>query len=60
MSCCTWRGDIILHVPVVADGELCGIVSNDDVVRYAVEEMELEKQVLQDAVLVSRTLDELR
>jgi CBS domain-containing protein len=50
----------ILHVPVVADGELCGIASNDDAVRYAVEEMELEKQVLQDAGLVSRTLDQLR
>ena len=50
----------ILHVPVLENGELCGIVSNDDVVKYAVEEMELEKQVLQDSILMSRTLDELR
>ena len=50
----------ILHVPVLENGELCGIVSNDDVVKYAVEEMELEKQVLQDSILMARTLGELR
>lgn len=50
----------ILHVPVVENGELCGIVSNDDVVKYAVEEMELEKSVLQDSLLMRRTLDDLR
>lgn len=50
----------ILHVPVVEKGELCGIVSIDDVVKYAVEEMELEKAVLQDAVRTLRTLGELR
>ena len=50
----------ILHVPVLENGELCGIVSNDDVVKYAVEEMDLEKGVLQDSVLMLRTLDDLR
>jgi CBS domain-containing protein len=50
----------ILHVPVLENGELRGIVSNDDVVRYAVEEMELEKNVLQESALVARTLEELR
>ncbi len=40
-------------------GELCGIVSIDDVVKYAVEEMELEKAVLQDSVLTLRALNEL-
>ncbi len=50
----------ILHVPVVDHGELCGIVSIDDVVKYAVEEMELERAVLQDSVLTLRTLNELR
>lgn len=50
----------ILHVPVVEDGVLCGIVSNDDVVKYAVGEMEMEKAVLQDSVLMLKTLDELR
>lgn len=50
----------ILHIPVVQNGELCGIVSNDDVVKFAVEEMELEKAVLQDSALMRRTLDEMR
>jgi hypothetical protein len=50
----------ILHVPVLENGELCGIVSIDDVVKYAVEEMDLEKEVLQDSVLLLRTLDNLR
>ncbi len=50
----------ILHVPVVENGELCGIVSNDDVVKYAVEEMDLEKAVLRDSVLTLSTLNELR
>jgi CBS domain-containing protein len=50
----------ILHVPVVENGVLCGIVSNDDVVKFAVEEMELEKGVLQDSLLIARTLDDLR
>ena len=50
----------ILHVPVVENGELCGIVSNDDVVKYAVEEIDLEKAVLRDSVLTLRTLNELR
>jgi CBS domain-containing protein len=50
----------ILHVPVVDDGLLCGIVSNDDVVKYAVGQMEMERAVLQDSVLMLKTLDELR
>lgn len=50
----------ILHVPVLENGELCGIVSIDDVVKYAVEEMDLERSVLQDSVTVLRTLDEIR
>lgn len=50
----------ILHVPVVADGALCGIVSNDDVVKYAVDEMELEKAVMQESLLMLKTLGDLR
>ena len=50
----------ILHAPVVDNGVLCGIVSNDDVVKYAVEEMELESAVLRDSALTRRTLNELR
>lgn len=50
----------ILHVPVVENGVLCGIVSIDDVVKYALEEMDLERSVLQDSVMILRTLDEIR
>jgi len=50
----------VLHVPVVDNGVLCGIVSTDDVVKFALEEMELEKEVLQDSVMVLRTLGDLR
>ncbi len=49
----------ILHVPVLENGELCGIVSTDDVVKYAVEEMDLEKKILQESVMVLRTQDDL-
>ncbi len=49
----------ILHVPVVEKDELCGIVSIDDVVKFAVDEIELEKGVLQDSVVMLRTLKEL-
>jgi len=50
----------ILHVPVVEKGELCGIVSTDDVVKYAVEEMELERTVLQESVRMLHTLEDMR
>ena len=50
----------IFHVPVLENGELCGIVSTDDVVKYALEEMELERDVLQDSILMLRTLEDLR
>lgn len=39
------------HVPVVDDGRLCGIVSVGDLVKYRLEEMELETSVLRDAYL---------
>ena len=39
------------HIPVVEDGELCGIVSVGDVVKHRLEEMELETNVLRDAYL---------
>lgn len=49
----------ILNTPVLKDGELCGIVSIDDVVKYAVQEMELESEILHDDVLRLRTLKSL-
>lgn len=50
----------ILHVPVLEHGELCGIVSTEDVIQYVVEEMDLEREVLRDLVLVLRTLEDMR
>jgi len=43
-----------LHIPVLDDqGEMCGIVSIDDVIRFSVHESELESKVLQERVLLS-------
>jgi CBS domain-containing protein len=40
------------HLPVVSDGKLCGLVSIGDVVKYRLDEMELETNVLRDLYLV--------
>ena len=50
----------ILHIPVVDQGELCGIVSVDDVVKHAVAEMDMEKDVLQERAHLYQTLEEMR
>jgi CBS domain-containing protein len=42
------------HLPVVDDGNLCGIVSIGDVVKHRLEEMELETNVLRDAYRAHR------
>lgn len=42
------------HVPVVADGVLCGLVSIGDVVRHRLDEMQLETAVLRDMYVSSR------
>ena len=43
-----------LHIPVLDDkGELCGIVSIDDVIRFSVHESELESKVLHERILLS-------
>jgi CBS domain-containing protein len=49
-----------LNVPVLKDGELYGIVSIDDVVKFAVHEMELESEVLRDDLVRLQTLASLR
>ena len=49
----------ILNTPVLKNDELCGIVSIDDVVKYAVQEMELESEILHDDVLRLQTLKSL-
>lgn len=49
-----------LNMPVLEDGLLRGIVAIDDVVKYAVHEMELESEVLRDDLLRLQTLASLR
>jgi len=50
----------ILHIPVVDQDVLCGIVSVDDVVKHAVAEMDMEQSMLKDRAVLYQTLEELR
>ena len=40
----------IRHVPVMADGQMCGIVSIGDIVKIRLDELEVEKQSLEEYV----------
>ncbi len=42
------------HLPVVADGVLCGLVSIGDVVKNRLEELELERNVLRRSYVAGR------
>jgi CBS domain-containing protein len=42
------------HLPVIDEGELKGIVSLGDIVKYRLEELELESNVLRDLALAVR------
>ena len=42
------------HLPVVKDGRLAGIVSIGDVVKFRLDEMELEASILRDAYIAGR------
>jgi CBS domain-containing protein len=44
----------VRHLPVFADEELVGIVSLGDLVKYRLEEMELESNVLRDLAVAVR------
>ena len=45
--------DRIRHLPVVDDGRLAGIVSIGDVVKYRLDELELEANILRDTLIAS-------
>jgi len=40
----------IRHVPVIADGQLCGIVSIGDIVKSRITQLELNQRQLQDYI----------
>ena len=42
------------HLPVMEDGALKGMISIGDVVKYRLEETEMEARVLRDYVIASR------
>jgi CBS domain-containing protein len=44
----------VRHMPVVADGKLAGIISIGDVVKYRLDDLELENNVLRDVYIAAR------
>jgi CBS domain-containing protein len=44
----------VRHMPVLRDGKLAGIVSIGDVVKYRLEDLELETNVLRDVYAAAR------
>ena len=43
----------VRHLPVVDGGKLAGIVSIGDVVKYRLDELELEANILRETLMVS-------
>ena len=44
----------VRHMPVLRDGKLAGIISIGDVVKYRLDDLELETSVLRDAYIAAR------
>ncbi|MDO9383861.1 MAG: CBS domain-containing protein [Hyphomicrobiaceae bacterium] len=44
----------VRHLPVVESGKLVGLVSTGDVLKYRLQEMQLETNVLRDVVVAAR------
>ena len=44
----------VRHLPVIKDGALVGIVSLGDIVKYRLEELEMESNVLRDISIAAR------
>ena len=44
----------VRHMPVVHDGKLAGIISIGDVVKYRLDDLQLETNVLRDAYIAAR------
>jgi CBS domain-containing protein len=44
----------VRHMPVLRDGKLAGIISIGDVVKYRLDDLELETNVLRDAYIAAR------
>jgi CBS domain-containing protein len=43
----------VRHLPVVEGGKLAGLISIGDVVKYRLDELELEANVLRETLMVS-------
>jgi CBS domain-containing protein len=46
--------DRVRHLPVVEDGKLRGIVSIGDVIKYRLDELEMEANILRETLIISR------
>ncbi|HVC13373.1 MAG TPA: CBS domain-containing protein [Acidimicrobiales bacterium] len=46
----TMTNERIRHLPVVRDGELAGIVSIGDVVKHTIEQLQLDRKLLEDYI----------